>query len=112
MAFNIDELLNSWLEWAAERELDSLDGQMGDTNDTAENYMNAGLSPEQALEWIEAGGWDADSVAELIEAGYSPQEMNKISGPDEGIGCYEATYASKFCNGDLDLSGLTGTEEE
>ena len=96
--------LQLWTDWAEENDctlVDSLEG-----GDTAENYIENGISPEVAKAWAAVGGFDADGVADLIEEGYFPDDLSEQSGEEEGLGCYVGTYAYKYCNGDLTLSQL------
>ena len=96
--------LQLWTGWAEENDCtlsDSLEG-----GDTAENYIDNGISLNVARAWAAVGGFDADGVADLIEEGYSPGDLSEQSGEEEGLDCYVGTYAYKYCNGDLTLHQL------
>lgn len=43
--------------------------------DVAYEWIHAGVTVEQAREYIEAGCWDADRVADLIAAGITAEQL-------------------------------------
>jgi len=96
--------LQLWTDWAEENDCNLADSI--EDGDTAENYIDYGISPDVAKAWAAVGGFDAPGVADLIYEGYSPDDLSEQSGEKEGVGCYVGTYAYKYCNDDLTLSQI------
>lgn len=67
-------------------------GDASGVYDAAEEWANAGFSPASAIEWWEAGAFDARKAANMREAGLTPKQA--------------APLAYKYCNNDCGLQDV------
>jgi hypothetical protein len=66
---------------------------------TVQEYIDAGVSPEQYQSWYAVYGWDIERMKELEAAGVDIDECWK---PVKVFG-YENSIAYAYCNNDIDI---------
>jgi hypothetical protein len=89
--------------------------------DVAQAWIDAGVTPDQATAYIEAGCWDADRVGALIAAGVTPDRLTDVCvlervvrdrGGDPGSDDYDvAAYVTDGSLGYAHSNGDLSTDE-
>lgn len=72
-------------------------GDAASVRATAEEWIHCGFTPAQAIEWWEAGAFDAKRAQNMEAVGLTPKTA--------------APLAYKYCNGDCDLAEVAKLAE-
>lgn len=80
------------------------DDQVGGLARLAAEWIDEGFTPDQAAEWINAGGFVASACAELRDADITPEQASKPANKDDE----SCSIAYALSNGDIDIDRAVG----